>query len=346
MAILFDAEVTPDVLTEYVRELPTPADLAFFNTIATRNVDDHKINLREVVHTNRTAKFRAFDGALPTMGRDGGSESEMSLLPLGNSISLGEYERLQIQFARTGGTATAALVDAIYNDAENLTASVYNRLELAWGQVLSTGKLTVNENGFIGEADFGVPEENVVDVATSWANPAALILDDLIAWQTAYEDTPGNGQAGALRIKRKNIRLMQRNTQLVELAVGKDSTRSRITIAELRDVLAAEDLPPLVELPDTSLDVDGTATKVIADDTALITPANLSDLGFTALGVSVTALELVNSAKSDMTFQGAAGLVGVVSKNDGVPYRQFTYVDGTAMPILAQPKRLFIANIG
>lgn len=346
MAILFDAEVTPDVLTEYVRELPTPADLAFLNNIGTQDVPSHKVNLREVVHTNRTAKFRAFDGALPTMSRDSGSESEMSIMPLGNSISLGEYERLQMEFARTGGTATSALIDAIYNDAENLVASVYNRLELAWGQVLGTGKLTVNENGFIGEADFGVPEENVVDAAVAWSDPNALILDELIAWQTAYEDTPGNGQAGALRIKRKNIRLMQRNKQLVSLATGKDSTRQRITIDELRDVLAAEDLPPLVELPDTSLDVDGKPVKVVADDTALITPASLSDLGYTALGVSVTALELVRSAKSDLTFQDAMGVVGVVSKNDGVPFRQFTYVDATAMPILAQPKRLFIANIG
>src|SRR3954463_355654 len=109
MAIFFDAEVTPDALTAFVREVPTPANLAFFNTIPTREVDDHKVDFSELVHTNRTAKFRAFDGNLPTMARDGGSTSEVSLLPLGNSMSLGEYERLQIQFARTSGTNKAAL---------------------------------------------------------------------------------------------------------------------------------------------------------------------------------------------------------------------------------------------
>ena len=84
--------------------------------------------------------------------------------------------------------------------------------------------------------------------------------------------------------------------------------------------------------------------KVIPDNVVLLTPASLGDLGFTALGISVTALELVNSNQAEMTFQGAAGLVGIVAK-EGPPFRQFTYVDATAMPILTQPRRLFIANV-
>jgi hypothetical protein len=260
-------------------------------------------------------------------------------------MNLGEYERLLIQFARTSGTNKAALANAIYNDAENLTNSVYNRLELAWGDVLTDGKLTIDENGYKGEADFGVPTGNIVSAAKSWTDPTAPILDDLLAWQQAYIDS-GVGAPGAIRAKLKTIRLMQRNEQIVRLARGpaSTSTATRITAQELRDLLASEDLPPLVELPDTSLDVDGVATKVMADAKVLFTPADLGDLGFTALGVSVTALELVNSKKAEMTFQGAAGLVGIVEKV-GPPYRQFTYVDATAMPILSQPKRLFIASV-
>ncbi|WP_394620943.1 major capsid protein [Lentzea sp. JNUCC 0626] len=157
MAIFFDAEVSPDALTAFVREVPMPANLAISNAFPTRTVDDHKVDFREVVHTNRTAKFRAFDGAISTMGRDGGSEYEVSLLPLSNSINMGEYERLQLQFARTGGTNKAALANAIYNDAQNLVASIRNRIELAWGDVLTDGKLTISENGLTGaagEADF------------------------------------------------------------------------------------------------------------------------------------------------------------------------------------------------
>jgi hypothetical protein len=45
-----------------------------------------------------------------------------------------------------------------------------------------------------------------------------------------------------------------------------------------------------------------------------------------------------------MSFADAPGIVGVVEKV-GPPYRQFTFVDAVAMPILAQPKRLFVATV-
>jgi hypothetical protein len=41
----------------------------------------------------------------------------VQLPPLSDAISMGELERLQLEFARTGGTNQAAFVDAIYNDA-------------------------------------------------------------------------------------------------------------------------------------------------------------------------------------------------------------------------------------
>ena|SRR5919205_46747 len=347
MAIFFDAEVTPDALTAFVRELPTSDDLAFYNAIGTRFLEDHEVDFSELVHTNRTASFRTWDGNFPTIGRDSASSSRMTLMPLGvQSAALGEYERLQLQFARTGGTNRAALANAIYNDAENLTAAIYNRLELAWGDVLTDGILTIRENGIAGQAgvaDYGVDPSHKVNAATAWSDPAAKILDDLIAWTEAYE-AEGVGAPGAIRMKMKTFRLLARNTQLIGLVNGTTGVRARITLDEVRDILNAEGLPPVVILPDTSFDVEGVATKVLPDNIVLLTPANLSDLGYTALGVSVSALELVRSTQSDMTFQGAAGLVGIVEKV-GPPYRQYTFVDATALPILTQPRKLFIARV-
>jgi hypothetical protein len=62
---------------------------------------------------------------------------------------------------------------AIYNDGQNLTSYVQNRLELAWGDILTDGKLTINENGFQGEADFGVPSSRRSPPAPLWSNTSA-----------------------------------------------------------------------------------------------------------------------------------------------------------------------------
>ena len=358
MAIFFDAEVTPDALTAFVRELPTPDDLALLPALGYQTVDDHKVDFSELVQTNRVASFRTWDGNFPTLGRDSASSSEVGLLPLGAQASaLGEYERLQLQFARTGGTNKAALANAIYNDAEVVTRSIYNRLELAWGDVLTDGILTIRENGIggtAGVADFGMDPARKVNAAVSWSNPAAPILDDLISWVEAYEDPAkggGVGAAGAIRMKLKTFRKLTRNAQIVGLVNGTTGVRDRVTLDDVRNVLESEGIPPIVFLPDTSFYVENPATgqpvgdqKVLPDNLVLITPANLGDLGYTALGVSVTALELVRSNEAEMTFQGAAGLVGIVEKV-GPPYRQFTFVDAVAMPILTQPRRLFIARV-
>ena len=57
-----------------------------------------------------------------------------------------------------------------------------------------------------------------------------------------------------------------------------------------------------------------------------------------------TALELVDSNLSELTFREAPGIVGVVEKV-GPPYRKFTFVDGMALPVLSNAKKLLIADV-
>jgi hypothetical protein len=308
-----------------------------------RDLDTNTVDFAEIVRTNRTARYRSWDGRIHVSERDTGSEKRVALLPLSSSLSMGEYERLQLEFARNAGTNQQALANSIYNDATNLTREVQNRIELAWGDVLTDGVLTINENGFMGSADFGVPSTHIVSAGTAWTNVAAPALDNLIAWVDVYVATNG-APPGQIQTSQRVLRLMQTNTQLINAAVGAAVTRTRINREELNDVLASEGLPTLSAPYDAVLDVDGTTTRVIADDRLLFLPTNMSDLGYTAWGVTATALELVNSNEADLSFEEAPGIVGVVEKT-GPPYRQFTYVDAVAMPILADARKLFVADV-
>lgn len=343
MAIFFDAPVAPDALTAFVREVPTDPTLQLSNLFPTRTTDDNTIDFAEIIHTNRTAKYRSFDGRIHVSERDTGSDKRVRLLPLSSSLGIGEYERLQMEFARTGGTNVQALERAVYNDADNLTREVRNRLELAWGDVITDGRLTINENGYQGEADFGVPAGHLVTAGTVWSNAAAPILSNLISWADTYNTTNGF-LPGSIRVSQRVQRAMQTNTELINAAVGAAAGRSRINLNELNDVLASEGLPTLTTYQTKSLDVDGVTTATMPDDRVLFLPPNIADLGYTAFGVTATALELVNAAQSDLSFADAPGIVGVVIK-DGPPFRQYTYVDAVAMPILANAKLLFNADV-
>lgn len=345
MAIWYDAPVPPDALTAFIRDVPLNPTLGLLNAFPREESDDNTVDFAEIVRTNRTAKYRAFDGRIHVSERDVSSEKRVKLMPLGTSLNESEYERLQREFARSGGTRTEALERSIYNDAENLTREVLNRLELAWGDVLTDGILTIDdENGLMGfEADFGVPANHKVTAGTAWTNIAAPALDNLIAWNDVYIATNG-GPAGAIRTSQRIIRLMQTNTQIVNAVYGAAAQRTRVTLSELNDLLADYGIPNVVAPYDGVLDVDNVLTRVIPDDRLLFTPSDLGSLGATVFGVSATALELVDSNVAELSFEEAPGIVGVVEKV-GPPYRKFTFVDATAMPILKDARRLFIADV-
>lgn len=344
MAIFFDAPVEPDALTTFVREVPVASSLELSQLFPTRNVPSNEVDFAEIVKTNRTARYRSFDGRIHVSARNTGSESRVRLLPLSSSLGVGEYERLQLEFARTGGTRQEALAQAIYNDGEQLTREVQNRLEQAWGDVLTDGKLTINEGGYSGEADFGVPANQIVTAGTVWTTTAtATALTDLVTWCDAYVANNGVRPA-TMKTSLRVQRLMQRNAEIINAVSGAAAGRTRVTLAELQALLESEGLPTLASPYDGQVNVDGTDTRVIPDDKIVFLPQNVGDLGYTAWGVTATALELVNDNRSSMSFEDAAGIVGVVIK-DGPPFRQFTYVDAVAMPILQQSRLLMVADV-
>jgi hypothetical protein len=73
-------------------------------------------------------------------------------------------------------------------------------------------------------------------------------------------------------------------------------------------------------------------------------PPNVADLGYTAWGVSATALELVNSARRTCPSRRRPAS-SVWSIKSGPPYREWTFVDAVGMPVLSNPKLLMVADV-
>lgn len=344
MAIVFDSVVPADELTFFSREVPTPSDLALVNAFPTLTKQTNTVSWGEITRRNRTAKYRTFDGRINVSDRDVASTTQVDLLPLSDSRNKGEYERLQIEFARYGGTNKGALVDALYNDVTDLVQNIYRRLELAWGDVLTDGVLTVDEIGEGFELDFGVPDTNITDAGILWSNTTtATVLADIRLWNDAY--IAANGvSAGAIRTSQAVIRLVTRNAEIVT-AINGTNGRPFVTIDEVNALLASDGLPPFVAPYDAQLDVDGIAARTVPANRVLLTPAALSDLGSTQFGVTATALELVSNRElGEFGSEQAPGIAAVVDKV-GPPYREFTYVDAVALPVLTDARRLFIATV-
>ncbi|MCU1488285.1 MAG: hypothetical protein JWN67_5031 [Actinomycetia bacterium] len=345
MTIVFDAPVEPDALTTFIRETPIPADLTLLAEAGENFVQSNVIDWAEITRTNRTARFRTYDGRIHVSERDTAVEKQVKLPPVSSSLSMGEYEKLQLQFAQTGGTRREALANAIYNDGEKLTREVQARFEQAIGDLVGDGVLSINENGFVGTYDGGVPANQIVNAGVAWTDTTnAVILTNLVAWNDVQVANGYNGER-VIRTSQAVIRLMQRNKEIIDAVHGATAARTRVTLTELNDLLSSEGLPTVRAAYDTQVDVDGSTVRVIPADKVLLTPVSLADLVTVNFGISATALELVNSNKSDLSFEDAPGIVGIVEKA-GPPYREFTFVDAVGMPTLVDGRRLFIADIG
>lgn len=344
MAIFFDAPVIPDALTAFVRNVPvsnqsTPL-LSMFPSTTTQN---NEIDLSQLTKLNGTAAFRSFDGRIHVADRQPASGGRLKLPAISDSLNQGEYERLQIEFARTGGSREQALVDAIYDDGGILARNVQNRLELAVGDVLADGVLSIDDDDFKATVDYGVPASNKPTAGTLWTNAAADILGDLTSWVDTYVDENGF-VPDSLLLSRQRVRNMLTNDAIIAAVAGAQTGRTRVTLAELEELLDSEGLPANIVTYDNQYDVDGTATRGFPANKVAFLPPNLGDLITVVHGISATALELAQSQEADFSMSDAPGTVAVVIK-EGPPFRQFVFVDGVAIPALQNANRLFAATI-
>jgi hypothetical protein len=345
MAIAYEAPVHPDDLTVFTRNVPLQQNLVLDRILPDRMLQDNRADIGRLTKTGRTAKFRIFDGPINVARRDGYSVQNVALPPLSDSIAQGEYERLQIQFARTGGTNNGALVNAIYDDAAMLTGNIRRRMELARGDVLVDGKFTLaGEGGLYMEADYGVPVGNFKTAGTLWTTHAtADVVDDLNTWVESYLDLNGFLPGGMI-VSRQTVHDLLRNEKLRTSHGNILGVSNMLTRQQVDATLASYDLPPIEMVYDSSVDVDGVSTRILPANKVIFVPPAGQSLGYTAWGVSATALELVQSNQSDLAFEDAPGVVGCVVK-EGPPFRQHTFVDAVGMPVIENPDYLMVATV-
>jgi hypothetical protein len=188
MAIVFDGPIglRPDAITTFIRNVPMESATQLRrcsrpgSSTPTGSTGPNSSRRTAPRPTGRSTAL------IHVSARDAGSGKYVELIPFSDSLNKGEYERIAQEIALNAGTNTDRLVRAAYNDAERLMGTMNNRIELAWGDVLTDGKLTINEGGFNGEADYGVPANQITAPAgATWtdATTDAVPLTDLDAWQ-------------------------------------------------------------------------------------------------------------------------------------------------------------------
>jgi hypothetical protein len=214
------------------------------------------------------------------------------------------------------------------------------RIEMARAQVLTTGTFTLNENGLIMTADFGMSATHKPTAAAAWSNAATTILTDLLAWMQLYVDDNGV-EPDHILTSRKVLSYFYNNTEFKTAAAFAGTTPARLNNEMVDAILAANGLPPIV-LYDVKARVNGVATRLIPDDKLLFMPPAAEPLGATHYGITAEAIRL---ASKGMIEQSAMpGIVAVMLENDS-PVQSSTLATAIAVPVMPNPDLVICADV-
>lgn len=110
------------------------------------------------------------------------------------------------------------LMERVFNDIDVLVQGVRARAELMRMEVLSTGKITLNENGLKATYDYKVPEKHTATTAL-WGDKSNPLLD-IQDWCDALDVPPTRALTS-----RKVLRAIMQHPAVISAVYGKDSGR-------------------------------------------------------------------------------------------------------------------------
>lgn len=343
MATLYTETITPAELSGFARA--AQADLEAKQGTLARWLPNTSVNdvvVRTVVGKDGTgslAQYRSFDAETP-VGAGGQAERKIfELLPLGLKERIGEYDQLRAR----GGDGAAIALGGIEAATIRTVRAIADRLEVARGQAIETGGLSINENGIVQSPSFGRPGGHTTSANVLWdANSGVKILDDLMVWSEVYADANDGATPGTIVVSRKVLAAMLKDPGLQALVRGSNSTvDAPISVDGLNAVLAGYGLPTVVVY-----DRKVKGQRVTSDKKVFLLPeavdpnSGSNSLGATFYGPTLESMEPdYGIGASDQP--GIA--VGAFRTKD--PIGLWVHSNAIALPVLVNPAASFVATV-
>lgn len=154
--------------------------------VKTDNLKVAMYNLTKGAEVPVIALVHAFDSEARIGDRPGYEEFEESLFLIKEKINQGEELRKKIKDMGMD-SAENSILSAIYDDISNEIAKVLTAFERRACELLSTGKLEINENGAKRTVNYHLSASNSIPF-TGWSSTSHDILGDLVALRKASKN--------------------------------------------------------------------------------------------------------------------------------------------------------------
>lgn len=332
--------ITPEELTGYVRESQVLQGPTLESVLPPREVSDIEFELTNIDSPLiQVARYRAWDTAPPVGKRPGFAVIRGEIGPMGLSLTLNEKELARLTKLRE--KASDGSNQDIYDDALQTALACQVRYEQARADLLLDGKVTIDENGFKTEADFSVPGAHIVTAATLWSDTAnATPIINLKAWEATYRSNNGGANPDGWLVSSDIVGELAVNAQVKSLANEGGGVPGIVPEGRIGTVLRVAGVKaPLVVFDGQIPDANGVVGPTLPVRKVI---AFRRGMGETFFGTTPSAELLI--ARGLIKRREAPGIVSFAVE-DILPARVTTTSEAVGLPVLRDPKALFVATV-
>ena len=312
-----------------------------FPDIKTQNFKAEYLRLAAGDHLPTIAPIHALDTEAHIASRRVLERVTVEKLLIKDKINQSE----QMQLARENGVFDDdALVEYIFDDWARLAENVICRTEAAKMEVLSSGKMTINENGIKMSVDFGVPIANTahtVDASTADKNVLAQIQAVVDAAKDKGMAITGMVTSSAV------IGKLLANTGISTAVHGGAASGAMVTRTQLRTLFNELFGFSDIRENDARYNVEDKTGK---KTTARYFPQNkisfvASYNGLQGFGSGLWGVTPEELAQGPWTAKSAEQYVTLTQWQEPDPVAVWSKASALFIPVLPNPEGLFVATV-
>lgn len=317
---ILDGETLANISVQFDYKAAT-ADFVGLKLMPMVKTDNMKVAMYNLLKGSETpviALVHAFDSEARIGDRPNYEEFKESLFLIKEKINQSEELRKKIKDLGMDASERSILT-AIYDDISNEIMKVLAAFERRACELLSTGKITIDENGAKRTVDYKLSDDNKVDF-TGWNDPAHNIFADLATLKTKSKN-----KIVRQIISSKVMGWIMANNKL-------------LAYAEKQAVPVTQDLATSYVLTTVGIELvvdDRTFKKSYSDSTEYRFFDETTVISLTTRGVVgqtlMTSTPTEDAAKTDLTY----GYIAVHQWVSDDPYTSWTKAEGVGLPVIA-----------
>jgi hypothetical protein len=288
----------------------------------------------DIIKTNKyIGAIIGYGSEPPVVDRDAVASKMGEIAKMGLKYIATEEELLALHQARNDGEKSA-MVDKLTLKGVDLVQAINRRIGVIKMEALTKGNFAYNKNGVKVSVDFGVPAEHKVALTSpnDWDNTDRDVIADLLGWVATYETTNGQSPAVILMSREAQAKLLV--NKLIVTETGRPVGSTRVSQAELNEVLAGYGLPPVQVVTDRKVTVKDIYTG--NDEVIEFMPVNRVVMLSEGIG------EFLLGPTVENEFQPG---IALEAKDKDEPIQSILRAVAAGFPALEKPSLIFHADV-